>query len=262
MLQIRYGHQLCCSDYPFIGVALQIRGTERSHMDPPIRSAVAPITYSAYTRATRDHERRRLRREDHLNTADIPFLENEIVFVKHEASTEDGGYKLPLSVARVTKVLDNGSRADVMYLTAGFWKGTWVPFEFKRRKVKGRLEPRRFWSDTIGKEGVVLMRGGLTNAKKLNGKTLKYLSELPESLYDVFISKASAQRHNTTTCTNVASTDGSGSDVDVEGSEEASESDSHSSDRESSSEEDGDIRSREESRGFLEERRSKALRHS
>lgn len=234
-------------------------------MDPPIRSAVAPITYGAYTRATRDHERRRLRREDHLNTTDLPFLENEIVFVKHEASTEDGGYKLPLSVARVTKVQDNGSRADVMYLTGGFWKGTWVPYEFHRRKVRGRLEPRRFWTDTIGKEGVVLMRGGLTNAKKLNGQTLKYLSEIPESLYDVFVSKASAskasaskasaQRHTS----NVASTDeSSGSDKDFEGSEEASESDSHSK---SSSEEDDDLRSRKEPWGSIEERRSKAHLH-
>lgn len=81
-------------------------GTERSHLDPPIRSAVRMITDSAYPRNEREKNRRRLRTDDHLNVAELNFVEGELVFIDH-ANVQENDYKLPLSVAKVKKVMRN-----------------------------------------------------------------------------------------------------------------------------------------------------------
>lgn len=84
-------------------------GTERSFLDPPIRSAVRMITDSAYPRNERERIRRRLRTDDHLNVAELNFVEGELVFIYHD-NVQENDYKLPLSVAKVKKVMRKTSQ--------------------------------------------------------------------------------------------------------------------------------------------------------
>ena len=73
------------------------------------------------------------------------------------------------------------------------WRGKWVRWELPRKKgPNGRLEAQKCWEDTIGKEGVVLMRGAQTQQGALNAKTLQYLSECPEACFDKYDTKARA----------------------------------------------------------------------
>lgn len=162
------------------------RGTQRSQFDPPIVNAVPQITYMDYSRKDRDKARRRLRMEDCHNVTDLKFEEGEIVFILH-GNVSEAEYKLPLSVARVTKVLGEGEKAAVTYLWGTFWRGTFKPAELPRKKlVGGKLGPRRFWTDEITKEGVLLMRGQLTKSHKISGKTLEYLKDIQHAKFSEF----------------------------------------------------------------------------
>ena len=162
------------------------RGTQRSQFDPPIVNAVPQITYKEYSRKERDKARRRLRMEDCHNVTDLKFEEGEIVFILH-GNVSEADYKLPLSVARVTKVLGEGEEADVTYLWGTFWRGTFKAAELPRKKLAGgKLGPRRFWTDTIDKEGVLLMRGSLTRSHKISGKTLEYLKDIQQAKFSEF----------------------------------------------------------------------------
>ena len=78
-------------------------GTERSHLDPPVVSAVPPITDRNYTKKQKKQLRFRLQQEDHLNITQLPFEVGELVFIKHDEVNQNN-YLLPLSVAKVREV--------------------------------------------------------------------------------------------------------------------------------------------------------------
>jgi hypothetical protein len=151
-------------------------GCERSQYDPPVYPAVPPISYNDYPKSERNALKRRLEVEDSENVKAMPFEKGELVFTLQEEGVDAHGYVLPLSVAVVTKVWEGGLKADVTYMLGETWDGVFNKAKFK--ESEGKKAKARFWTEKgMGKEGVVLMRGGQTKSGKLNAKTKLYVLE-------------------------------------------------------------------------------------
>jgi hypothetical protein len=102
-----------------------------------------------------------MEREDTDNVKELKFEKGKLVFVLMPEGQERNGYTLPLPVGLVLKVLQDGFTADIQYryMWGTHWDG---PFHkwFTAPKPGGKRRSKAVaWTDTIKKDGVVLMRG-------------------------------------------------------------------------------------------------------